>query len=132
MRINDSDLEVLAVKDAETERPIPSAWRPVFQDIVKAFCNHDYQLQIGIPKVAPISDSTAKHIEESIQNYGEKLTELPEETWRSSVCIWMGDRWDVLIDLWSLSEGPSDLVLSAQVKEQQAGLVFHVYMVYVP
>jgi len=132
MQTKDLDFEILAVKDAETERPIPSAWRAVFRDIVKAFSNHDYQLKIGIPKVAPISDATAKQIEESVQNYGEKLTELSEETWRSSVCIWMGERWDVLIDLWSVSEGRSDLVLSARVTEEYGGYVFHVYMVYVP
>ena len=58
--------------------------------------------------------------------------ELPEETWDSSVCIWMGVRWDALIDLWTSSEGRSDLVLSLRVSEDGSGFKFDVYMVYVP
>ena len=44
----------------------------------------------------------------------------------------MGNGWDVLVDLWSSSEGRSDLVLSLHVSETNNGFEFSVYMVYVP
>lgn len=123
---------VLAIKDAESELPIPTAWRPVICRVVDAFVRHDYQLNAGVPGVAPVSTKTAEHIKSYIQDYGAELIALPEETWASSVCIWQGDRWDALIDLWSLSEGRSDLVLSLQVSEAEGGFEFVVYMIYVP
>jgi hypothetical protein len=132
MRTNNPDVEVMAVKDTETERPIPSAWRSVFREIVKAFANNDYQAKSNIPNLEPISAQTAKQISDSIQNYGKRLIELPEESWRSSACIWVGNKWDVLIDLWTEDEGASDLVLSAWVTEEQNSFKFYVYMVYVP
>ena len=57
---------------------------------------------------------------------------LPEETWNSSVCMWYGDHWDVLVDLWTQEEGPSDLVLSATVSEKEMVFVFAIQLVHVP
>jgi hypothetical protein len=124
--------EVLAVKDESHERPIPSAWRPVFREIVRAFVRRDYRLSAGVPGVAPVTNDTAAHIAKYVENYGETLVELPEETWDSSVCIWLGDRWDALVDLWTRAEGRSDLVLSARIFESDMGFQFQIHMVYVP
>lgn len=128
-----STAQVLAVKDGESERPIPSVWRPTIQEIVRAFVHQDYQLSGGVPGVAPVSTETSERIKSYVQDYGVQLTELPEETWASSTCIWMGTRWDVLVDLWSDSEGRSDLVLRLKVSEGvEGGFQFSIYMVYVP
>jgi len=124
--------QVLAVKDPDSERPIPTAWRPTLKAIVRAFANRDFQLSTGVEGVTPVSVETAKHIESYIDDYGAVLIDLPDETWDTSVCIWTGSRWDALIDLWTVSEGRSDLVLSVEVSESQAGFVFSIYMVYVP
>ena len=132
MNTRTDDVEIPAIKDEETERPIPSAWRPVVREIVDSFVRHDYHLGAGIPRVVPIADKTAAQIKNYIQSYGETLVELSDETWNSSVCIWTGERWDALIDLWTRSEGRSDLVLSVHVSEGDEGFVFDVYMVYVP
>lgn len=123
---------VLAVKDEEAQHPIPTAWRPVFSEIVKAFVRGDYRLTTGIPGVGPVSAKTAKQIKEYVEDYGETLVELPEKTWSSSICMWAGRSWDVLIDLWTAGEGRSDLVLSARVSETKSGLVINIEMVYVP
>jgi hypothetical protein len=127
-----SEADVLAVKDESHELPIPSAWRPVFREIVGALVQRDYRLSAGVPGVAPVTNETAAHIERYIEDYGETLVELPEETWDSSVCIWQGKRWDALVDLWTRGEGRSDLVLSARIFEAERGFEFHIYMVYVP
>lgn len=132
MKVNNMGSEVLAVKDEENEFLVSTVWRPIFEEIVKSFVKGDYHISAGIPGVSPISDETAAQIKAYVQDYGETLIELPEETWESSVCIWMGSQWDVLIDLWAASEGRSDLVLSAQVFESERGYTFNVYMVYVP
>lgn len=124
--------EMPVVKDEAKEYPVPSVWRAVFREIVKAFVKHDYRLKSGITGVASVSFDVAAQIEEYIDDYGETLLELPEETWNTSVSLWMGNRWDVLVDLWTQGEGRSDLVLSAHVSESSNGFVYEVYMVYVP
>ena len=128
----DRKSDVLAVKDESQQLPIPSSWRPVFRQIVAAFVESDYRLSAGVPGVAPVSNETATHIERYVEHYGETLIDLPEETWDSSVCIWQGNRWDALVDLWTRAEGRSDLVLSARIFESDNGFEFHIYMVYVP
>lgn len=132
MTIEKENSQVLAVKDEESERPIPTVWRPVISAIVRAFVSRDYQLSAGVHGVARIPHERADQIGKYIQDYGAELIDLPEETWDSSVCIWVGNRWDALIDLWTLSEGRSDLVLSLEVSEDGSGFKFNVYMVYVP
>lgn len=125
--------EVPAVKDAESERPIPTSWRPVIREIVSAFVRHDYQLSNGVIGVDSVPAEDAERIGKYIQSYGAELIELPEEAWASSsVCIWMGNRWDALIDLWSRSEGRSDLVLHLHISEASGSFKFRIYMVYVP
>ncbi|MFK3865653.1 DUF7668 domain-containing protein [Pseudoalteromonas rhizosphaerae] len=124
--------EVKAIKDEENELPIPTSWRPVFSEIVESFVKEDYLLSSGIIEVDPVSNETADQIKEYVQDYGEKLVSLSDGTWNSSVCIWMGSWWDVLIDLWTETEGRSDMVLSAKVFESDSGFKYSIQMVYVP
>ncbi|MES2039674.1 MAG: hypothetical protein V4495_17810 [Pseudomonadota bacterium] len=132
MQPHNEDTKVLATKDSESEAPIPSAWRPILKNIVEAFVRQDYRLADGVPGVTPVSEETATQIRQYINKYGEKLIALPEESWDTSVCIWMGDHWDVLVDLWTDEEGSSDLVLQVHVSEVPSGYAMTVYMVYVP
>jgi hypothetical protein len=92
----------------------------------------DYRIESGVPGLAPVSRDTAAQMESYIGGYGEVLTELSDETWESSVCIWMGGWWDMLVDLRTESEGRSDLVLGGRVLEADDGFVLHIYSVYVP
>jgi hypothetical protein len=124
--------EVVAVRDGSKERPIPTAWRPVLREIVSAFVAGDYRLTAGVPCVEPVSIDSAAHIKNYIEDYGATLIELPEETWHSSVCIWMGSHWDALVDLWTEAEGRSDLVLAMRVSDAKPGFAFTIHMVYVP
>jgi hypothetical protein len=115
MKIHDGRREDPITKDAENEVQIPADWRPVLAHIVDAFVRHDYRLSIGVPGVAPVSKETAAQIERYIKNYGATLIQLPKESWNTSACIWMEDRWDALIDLWTAEEGRSDLVLQVHI-----------------
>ena len=124
--------KVAVEKNEEEEGPIPHLWRPIFKDIVKAFVNKDYNLSSGIKNVNTVSKSTAKQIKEYIEDYGEELIELPEETWESSVYICYGDYWNILIDLFTKGEGLSDLALNAEVIEKDNNYVVDINLVYVP
>ena len=124
--------EVPVVKDASKQGPIPSTWRPVIRDIVKAFVQGDFKISAGIPGVSPVRDNVAKQIEAYVKDYGETLVDLPDETWDSSVCIWTGERWDTIVDLWTLREGRSDLILQTLVRESAGGFSYDIRLVYVP
>jgi len=121
------------VKDEDSERPIPTVWRATIRKIVSAFVSHDYELAKGMMGVDAIPSDTAEGIRGYIEEYGAELIDLSEDTWESSVCIWMGDRWDALVDLWTVTEGRSDLVLHLHIYEAaDGGYRFSVYLVYVP
>ena len=132
MRQANDTTEVPVTKDSESEGPIPSVWRPMVKGIIDAFVRHDYRLTSGIPGVAPVSEETATQIREYINGYGATLVALPQDSWDTSVCIWMGEHWDALIDLWTKEEGRSDLVLQVHVSAVGGENVVTVYMVYVP
>ena len=123
--------EVLAFKN-EAEGPIPAAWREALRDIVETFAAGDYGLEKGIANVAPVSAETALRIREYLENYNATLIALPEATWGSSVCIWYGDHWDALIDLWTQEEGRSDLVLHVRVSDASPSFIIQIHLVYVP
>lgn len=124
--------EVSVHKDEDNQLPIPTLWRPIFKEIVSALARKDYFLSNKPSFTAPVSQKTADYISEYIEDYGESLTDLPDDTWDSSFCLWMGDKWDVLIDLWTEGEGRSDLALKAEVEEAGSEYLVTVEMVYVP
>ncbi|WP_445722867.1 DUF7668 domain-containing protein [Flavobacterium sp.] len=124
--------KILVEKNEEEELPIPHVWRPIFRNIVSAFVNKDYKLTFGLNNVNPVSEEKAEQIKEYIENYGEELIDLPEETWNTSVYICYGDYWNVLIDLFTKNEGLSDLVLNAEVIEKDNNYFVDINLVYVP
>lgn len=127
-----SKLSILVEKNDGCEGPIPDVWRGMFIAIIDAFAEKNYQLYPDLENVLPVSASTAKHICSYIEDYGEELVPLPEQTWETSVCIWDGLRWNVMVDLWTKREGRSDLVLGANVIEKSGEYIVEVGIVYVP
>ncbi|CAL2089826.1 conserved hypothetical protein [Tenacibaculum sp. 190524A05c] len=125
-------LKIPVEKNEEEELPIPHIWRPIFKEIVNAFVKGDYNLISEIKNVNRISNETAKQIKDYIEDYGEELVELPNETWNSSVYIYYGDYWNVLIDLYTKEEGLSDLVLNAEVRKNNNEYLVDIQLVYVP
>ena len=123
--------DAIAANDVSIERPIPSAWRQTFREIVACFVASDFQLK-GVAGVEPVTIETATQIQEYVRTYGATLVALPEETWESSVCIWSGDHWEALVDLWTQEEGRSDLVLHSRVADSAYGVTIAVQLVYVP
>jgi hypothetical protein len=44
----------------------------------------------------------------------------------------MDPHWEVLVDLWTVESGPSDMVLHADVFEVENGFRIEIHAVYVP
>jgi hypothetical protein len=118
-------------KNEDEELLVPTIWRPTLSRIVNSFKAGDFQL-MGISNVDPLSPEKAELINRSIQYYGSALVSLPEESWETSVYIWMLDYWEVMVDLFTSSDGLSDLVLFARVFEAADGYRFKVQSVHVP
>ncbi|MBV6288836.1 DUF7668 domain-containing protein [Pseudomonas aegrilactucae] len=121
--------KTVVAKDGENQVPVPQVWRPTLSAIVDAL------IQGGEPSLAQVtlqSPDVWAHAQESIHAYGAQLRKLPDESWNSSVCIWYGEFWDVLVDLYTEEEGRSDLVLQVHVYEGDDGYRYEVVLVYVP
>lgn len=129
---NDVSVSVVsALKDGQ-QHPIPTAWRQTFEQVVDALADGDFELASCGSNISLRFPDTASQMREYIQEYGAKLIALPQASWLSSACIWYGNHWDALIDLWTKEEGRSDLVLKARVTDAASGINVQVDMVYVP
>ncbi len=125
--------EVVApIKDGESEQPIPHAWREALASIVGALAVGDYSLASLPDCFTKPTPQDAARIQAAISDYGATITDLPVESWDTSVCIWYDPEWDALVDLWSVEEGRSDLVLHAKIREQDQGYSYAIHLVYVP
>lgn len=123
---------VPVVKDENGQQPIPTAWRDTIYAITDAFKEGDFDLKRGIAHVRPIAAETASQIDDSVKEYGAHLTSLSVLTWQTSACQWMRGYWDVLIDLFTVEEGRSDLALALRVFEDDDGYNFVVQSIHVP
>jgi hypothetical protein len=104
-------------KNEDCEQPVPSAWRELFWNIVESLRRGDFLLKEVTRGVEPLDGAEARRIAGNINAYGSSLTSLPDETWQTSICRWQGCYWEVLIDLFTVEEGESDLVLFSKVFE---------------
>ena len=120
------------LKDLHSQHPVPVVWRDTYSEIVERFVDGDYGLERSVQHVLPISEETAAQISGYIADYGETLVQLDESVWDSSVSQWLGDRWEVLVDLCTESEGISDMILHSFVRENEDGFQYKVHLVYVP
>ena len=122
--------ETVVAKDGENEVPVPQAWRPTLTAIVDALIQGG---ELSLPQVTLQSPDVWASAQDSIRAHGAHLRKLPDESWNSSVCIWYGEFWDVLVDLYTEEEEErSDLVLQVHVYEVGDGYRYEVVLVYVP
>lgn len=121
-----------AVKDEEHEHPIADAWRPTLRAVVGALASNDYALSRGIPGVATPTPEMSEQMRAYVASYGERLADLPDDAWDSSVAQWVSTHWDVHVDLWTVESGQSDMVLDVRVVETDEGFRFEVGPLYVP
>lgn len=123
---------VAVLKDERNQSLVPSVWRNTFSNIVEALKDGDFDAVRNVVGVRPISSEEAVRIAENIKGHGARLTSLPDATWETSACQWMRGYWDVLVDLYTVEEGASDLALSVRVYEEGSDYVFEIQSVHVP
>jgi len=105
------------IKD-DQEHPVPQEWRGLLKRIADAFAAGDFELnRHQVEGVSPISAALADSIRANVTAYGQALAPLDDASWQHSVCRWMNDYWQVLVDLSTVSEPVSDLTLHAKVHE---------------
>lgn len=120
------------VRDSEQAHQVSGVWRDTIREIVDALASGDHRLSRPIESLVSVTAATADQIHRYLENYGETLTQLPNEAWDSSVAQWTGTHWDLLIDLWTVESGRSDLVLDLRVFPFADGFRFEIHAVYVP
>ena len=108
---------------------VPEQWRQILTQVANAIASGNLDVLAGAPSVEPVSEASAAQIRGYVSGYPATLAPLPPESWDTSVCIFNGSEWEVLVDLWTFEEGRSDLVLHAFVGQ---GNVVRVHAVYVP
>ena len=111
------------------QQPVPERWRDVLAQVADGIASGDFGRLTLVPGVEPVSGATAAQIRSYVSGYPATLVPLPVESWETSVCIFNGEEWEVLVDLWTREEGRSDLVLHAFISQ---GNVVRVHAVYVP
>lgn len=117
------------LKDELREHPVPTQWRTTIRLIV------DSLLASELPRIAGVMtmpQDVFAQVKSNIESYGVNLVPLPEETWSTSVSQWILDYWDVLVDLYSVEEGRSDLVLSLRVYKIDGSFEMEIKSVHVP
>lgn len=118
-------------KDEENNRPIPTVWRDTLILIVEAIKSNNYEMLSTTATVRSALKKDIDIINENIEDYGCQLVSLPESAWETSVCQWMIDYWDVLIDLYTKEEGASDMSLSIRVIEKDKEFEFEIMSLHV-
>ena len=116
----------------DDEHPVPTQLRERFQQLIAAFATGDLQLITArLDGIAPIDRKTADSIAGTIAAYGSALAPLREETWERSVYRWMDGEWQFLIDLSTIDETVSDLVLHARLADDETFRI-EVQSIHVP
>lgn len=118
-------------KNYTVQKPIPTIWRRTLVEIVEAIRLNDYELLDSTSQVRKLASSDANRIKKNINDYGCHLATLPENAWQNSICQWMIDYWDVLVDLYTVEEGESDLSLFIRVFEKGDAFEFEIMSVHV-
>ena len=121
--------EFVGLPEGGKQGPVPTAWRKALKEIVRAIAARDATFSgCSVPVEAPSLHKSWRIIDEM----GVSLAELPDETWSSSVCIRSFDEWDVIIDLYDVTQGRTDLILPAKIKEGSDGIRVTLDMIHVP
>ena len=131
MSTNTSDF-IGPVKDPDSQHPVASQWRPTLSRIVSQLAKGDYSPSLGLGPSVNLPKESAEQIRQYLDNFGESLTDLPDATWATSVATWQVSHWELIVDLWTLESGRSDLVLNARVYEEDAHFRFVIHAIYVP
>lgn len=119
-------------KTEDEELPVPSAWRLALKGIADALVQRTTIPQIDGFQIGLVKDDHLGICRENIKDYPDPLGPLTAESWDSSVSVWSGGYWAVLVDLTTRSGEVSDLVFHAKVTEHKDQYLIEPGLIYVP
>ena len=114
-----SEIEVERIEGRE--QPIPGRWRGALKLVADAFA--DGRLLTG-DGIRLVNAKVAKANFENIEDYPDATGPLRDASWDTSICVWEGDHWQVLVDLTTVGGERSDLVLHGNRVEIEPGLIY--------
>jgi len=120
-------IEIPVVKDLKAAHPVPTVWRETLRRLANAIVGAAPREIVDTLVASDLSGFRA-----NTAAYGEEFGNLPDQTWESSLVQWMGNRWDVLVDLFSSRGERTDLVMFVEVVEGAKGYEFRIDSVHVP
>lgn len=119
-------------KQSDAELPIPSVWRESLKEIVDSFVQDKFPPQNTFIPLGEFDNDIIEINRTNITKYPDKLGPLNPKSWESSIYLWMGGYWEVLVDLSDEFGNTTDLVFHANIKEKGAGFQISPYLIYVP
>lgn len=105
-------------KPPPEENPVPQRWRGPIRDVVHRLVTGDYE---GLQRdgiVSDIGDPRRDMVKTWIDDYPDRLVDLPEAAWAWSghVPPYAGpDVYSVWLHMWTEHEGLSDLILEGEI-----------------
>lgn len=120
---------VFTNKTLDKEQPVPSEWRSTLKYIADEFVSGRAPQGNNIRAVEP---ETLKINVDNISDYPDTIGPLQDVTWSSSIHVWTGDHWEILLDLSTKDHQTSDLVLRLRVYDVNNQCEFEPGLIYVP
>lgn len=120
------------IKDLTKEHPIPDLWKDSIARVVKEISNGNFELTNAGKNVTLQTTDLVTINSNNLRDYGCTLIPLLAQTWESSRTQWMGEYWEITIDLCTAEEGVSDLILTGRVYQSTSGFEYEIGLIYVP
>ena len=125
-------INVPVEKNTDKELPVPTAWRAALKELADCFVVDGFNSLKSTFLAKAIDEDIVKINKSNIENYPDQIGILMQKSWDTSVYVWTGKDWAVLVDL-STSDGKTcDLVLHATVSEIAGSYKIEAGLIYVP
>lgn len=99
-----------------------SALTVAVRTLVSLLVNGEYDVAAALTRGDRLP---AEEIREAVDRYGRTLTDLPESEWSNLDVLAVEGRahptYSVVVDLWTVEEGHSDLTLELELVERYPG-----------
>ncbi|WP_440590415.1 DUF7668 domain-containing protein [Parvularcula maris] len=120
---------LLPSKVVARELPVPTMWRPQLKQLADDMV---FGRQPSGPAFRQPSSDILDISSANISAYPDMIGELRDASWLSSIHVWNGAHWEVLLDLTNVAGAVTDLVLHVSVLELNGAYEFEPGMIYVP
>lgn len=125
-------LSVPIKKHEYLELPVPTLWRDAIKKLADSFVLNEPYISTEEILVKSIDRETSEINSSNIKDYPDAIGPLRPVTWDSSIYMWMGNEWEILIDLSTAEGKTSDLVMHLKIKESVEGYIIEPGLIYVP